>query len=242
MYSIQICNPKMAQLNEQQLNQIYDILNDLGISYESLKIDLLDHISCMVEEKMDEGLSFNESLHLSVQEFGQSNIKDTQETTVYVLNSNHNMKKTEKVILAIIIISIVMKLLHLPFSSALLLLTISTTSLIYFYLGFALFNGIRVQNIFKKSSYKGISAKRIIGAIGTGYALSISIIGILFMLMQWPGANKILVVGMTGLIIIAITCFIKTKRDKDSYYLGILRRVVFFSVICSISLLFSLVN
>ena len=46
----------MAQLKQNQVDSIFDLLLTHGVSYESLQLDLLDHICCMVEQKMDNGL------------------------------------------------------------------------------------------------------------------------------------------------------------------------------------------
>ena len=58
----------MASLSSNQVDKIYDLLVDHKITLESLQIDLLDHLCCMVEQKMDNGLDFGKSLTLSIQE------------------------------------------------------------------------------------------------------------------------------------------------------------------------------
>ena len=93
----------MAQLSNTQEDIIYDLLVDNGVSYESLQIDLVDHICCMVEQKMDNGLDFSQSLTLSTQEFGLSNFAEIQEATLYLLTLKLN--KMKKVIGIIGIIS-----------------------------------------------------------------------------------------------------------------------------------------
>lgn len=142
------------------------------------------------------------------------------------------MKKTELILIGLAVLALVMKFFHLPGSGILTVLTLSSISVIYMYLGFALFNKIRFRKIFKKESYKGISTKRIIGGIGTGLALSFSAIGILFKFQSWPGASMQLSIGLFGLGIVTIISLIKIKKSTDNYYTNILKRVAFFGAIC----------
>ena len=76
------------------------------------------------------------------------------------------MKKAEIIIVTLSIIALAMNLLLVPGGGVLTVLALSTFSIIYFYLGFALFNDIRLRKIFKKDSYKEISSSRILGAVG----------------------------------------------------------------------------
>lgn len=80
------------------------------------------------------------------------------------------MKKFELIVVLLVLLAIILKLLHITGSGILTVLTFSTLS-IFYYLSFALFNGIRLRDIFKNAAYKDTNAKRIIGAIGLGFVL-----------------------------------------------------------------------
>ena len=82
--------------------------------------------------------------------------------------------------------------------------------------------------MFKKSSYKGIKAVRIIGAIGTGFVLSIIITGVLFKIMMWPGASAMLIVGVFPIMVLSLISALKYSADKSGYYKRILLRVTVF--------------
>src|SRR5690554_4892641 len=99
------------------------------------------------------------------------------------------MKKTEIIIGTLSIIALGLNLLLIPGGGVLTVLTLSTLSTIYFYFSFALFNDIRFRKIFKKDSYENISRWRIIGAIGTGFALSATTAGLMCKFQSWPGAD-----------------------------------------------------
>jgi len=136
------------------------------------------------------------------------------------------MKKTELILLGIAILALILKMLHISGSGVLTVLSVSSISVFYMYIGFALFNNVSFRNIFKKDSYKGISSKRIIGGIGTGLALGYTIIGILFKFQSWPNASNQLGMGLLGLGIVMLISLIKIKKSTDNYYSNILKRVV----------------
>jgi glucan phosphoethanolaminetransferase (alkaline phosphatase superfamily) len=135
------------------------------------------------------------------------------------------MKKTEIIIAILSIIAFLLNLFLVPGGSVLTILMLSILSSIYFYFGFALFNNIRFRNILKKESYKGISALQIIGAIGTGLAISLTLIGIMFKIMSWPGAYVNLYVGIFASLVILIIGGLKFSKNKSDYYLKIFKRI-----------------
>ena len=99
----------MARLSQHQVDSIYDLLLTHGVSYESLQIDLLDHMCCMVEQKMDNGLVFEESLALSTKEFGLSNLSEIQEATFHLLTLKLiKMKKVVSIIAILTAISVML--------------------------------------------------------------------------------------------------------------------------------------
>lgn len=134
------------------------------------------------------------------------------------------MKKTEKIISIIAFIALGLKLIFIPGSGLLTVLSFSTLSLIYFYFGFALFNNIQLKKIFKKDSYIHISSLRILGAVGAGLSLSMIAIGIMFKFQSWPGASFNLGAGLLMLSIVIIVGLIKYSKTKDEYYINIFKR------------------
>jgi hypothetical protein len=136
------------------------------------------------------------------------------------------MKKAEIIIAIICIVAIVMNLLLVPGATIATVLSLSTLSCMYMYFSFALFNGIRLRNITKKESYKGISKPRIIGAVGAGLALALTIIGIMCIMQSYPGASFNLGEGLVALSIISVVGVVRYLKTKSSYYTGIFKRVI----------------
>ena len=138
------------------------------------------------------------------------------------------MKKVEKILIPISIISLGLNILLIPYGGVLTVLTFSTLSTLYFYFGFALFNDIRLRKIFKKDSYKNISSLKILGAIGAGLALSMTTIGLMFKFQSWPGADFNLIVGLSGMFIVTSVAIIRYTQNKSDYYTKILKRMAIF--------------
>ncbi len=138
------------------------------------------------------------------------------------------MKKIELILGVIAIIGIVLKLFHIPGGAALTILSLLTLSVFYYVFSFALFNGIRLRDIFKKEAYKETNIWRIIGAIVIGWDLSIVIIGGLFKLQSWPGGNLELLIGLVIAIIILIIAMIFYLKNKAEYYKRIAIRIAIY--------------
>lgn len=125
-----------------------------------------------------------------------------------------------------LITSSVLSFIGVVGTSAIFIIVAGILSSIYFYFSFAMFNNIRLKDIFKKSSYKGVKSLRVIGAIAVGMQLSIVILALLFKLMRWPGTIAMATMGGLGLGIIFIISLLKYVKNKSGFYVNILKRVV----------------
>jgi uncharacterized membrane protein len=149
------------------------------------------------------------------------------------------MKYLEKILAILIPIFIFLKFMLVPISSVLLAISLILLALIYYPLGFAFFNNIRLRNIFKKESYKDVTALHIIGAIAIGMALSDICVGILFKIQGYPLANTFLIVGLITTFIILIIGLIRYLKSKSNYYLYMFKRIGIISVLGIVFLIVS---
>lgn len=134
------------------------------------------------------------------------------------------MKKIEFLLILLSIVLIIMKVLALPWSGILLGITLFLLACFYYFLSFALFNKISLKGIFNKSSYKNISARRLIFAIGIGWALSITILGSLFKLEVLPYSSYILLFGVIAIGITSFISLLLKYQTKSKYFNQILLR------------------
>ncbi|HEY0029288.1 MAG TPA: TPM domain-containing protein [Bacteroidia bacterium] len=129
------------------------------------------------------------------------------------------MKLTEKILGALTILAIVFKLFLIPGGGVLFVIATQLLACLYFFFGFALFNSIRLRNIFSKAAYASVSTMKIVGAALMGIPLSMICVGITFKIQMWPGAQAMLIAGMTPAIIIFIISYIKYLTTKHVFYI-----------------------
>jgi glucan phosphoethanolaminetransferase (alkaline phosphatase superfamily) len=137
------------------------------------------------------------------------------------------MKLIERIALFEVLAAFLLRVMLFKAVIPFMIIGLSLLSMIYFYFGFALFNGIGFRGVFKKASFANVSTSRIIGAVGFGLALSIISIGILFKLLIWNGANEMLIIGASVLfciLVIAGVTFLMKKKPVDVFYKGIFMR------------------
>jgi len=128
------------------------------------------------------------------------------------------MKLFEKIFTGIIVVGLIFKFTFLPGGSILIVFGLFLLAMIYYPLGFLFFNEIPLKRVFKKVSYKGISAARIIGAIGLGMGLATVLVGLLFKIQHFPGANANLFGGLFLTLIVLIIAGMKYRKSKDVFY------------------------
>lgn len=138
------------------------------------------------------------------------------------------MKKAEIVLGASALIALAFNLLFIPGGNVLTVLLLSSLAVLYMYLSFALFNDISLKAIFKRESYKGKSIKRIVGAVLSGLALAVTIIGILFKVQAWPGASVMVGFGTAALSISLVVGVLRYARSKSGYYTRIFKRIAIY--------------
>ncbi|AXG74072.1 hypothetical protein DVK85_07370 [Flavobacterium arcticum] len=129
------------------------------------------------------------------------------------------MKKAELILVAIAIIAIGLKISHVPGGAVLGILSMGLLSMLYITLSFLLFKAKgTLQTLF---------------SVATGFTFSILTIGILFMLMFWPGASFMTLIGSISVSIVIIISLIKYSSSKLPFYKSILLRSVILCLICA---------
>ena len=201
----------MAQLKQNQVDSIFDLLLTHGVSYESLQLDLLDHICCMVEQKMDNGLEFDESLSLSTQEFGLSHLSEIQEATFHLLTLKLNkMKKVVGYIAmltaASVMLGIYFKMNHWLGASFLLMAGFVLAAL-------AVFPSMMYFDL--KNNSTTLQKAATISGYASGILLSLAT---LFKFMHWPGFFVLYYSGLAILVFLFMPLYTfknyKTNENK----------------------------
>lgn len=72
-------------LNFEQLQTIQEYVADSGLQILEVQEDVVDHLCCLVEEKMEKGFDFESALMDAQQYFSVNDLKAIQEDTIYYL-------------------------------------------------------------------------------------------------------------------------------------------------------------
>lgn len=122
------------------------------------------------------------------------------------------MKWTERIAWGAALIGLVFRVLHWPFGGFLTVLGFSTAAVVYFPLGWLLFGGAS-----RKDQLLPLS-------VITGLVLSLTVIGMLFKLQFWPGAEFNLMMGLGGCVAVLVALFgIHSRRPLAEHYFNALR-------------------
>ncbi len=80
-------------LSDEQVDYIENLLKENGLSYPPLLEDLLDHVCCAVESKMDDGTAFQVAIKEVLNAFGKDGIEKLQVQTLHLLNQKKQLMK-----------------------------------------------------------------------------------------------------------------------------------------------------
>jgi hypothetical protein len=179
------------KLAEDQIAVIRKTIHQSGIEIQTLKDDLIDHLCCVTESKIERGKSFENALSEALHELAPDGLYEIQRETIFLLNSSTIILMKKVMYLIGLITTICMsigwafRILDWPGGSELLT---------YGFLGFVLlFIPMVAINYFKVNLRSALSEKlRIILGVSSGV-----IVGVAFVLkfMHLPGADQLLLGG-----------------------------------------------
>jgi hypothetical protein len=134
----------MAELTDKELAFLSREIDKQGLTYTQLQKELLDHLCCDIEARMDEGIEFLKAFEEVSQRLENDRIQQIQEETLLLINQKYRMMKKFMYILGtlaptLLITGALFKLQHWPGASV--LLTLGTFLLAVIYLPvFAMYN------------------------------------------------------------------------------------------------------
>jgi hypothetical protein len=173
----------MYQLSEQQIDFILNDIRARGVEMESLQLNLLDHVCCIIEQNLEENGDFEGFYASTISTFYRYELCEIEEETIQLL-TNKNYYAMKKAMIIIGTISAVLmsagiafKFQHWAGASFFLVLGISSFSLMFLPLVFLL-----------KAKEKQQAKDKVVAGLGTLSGILLSM-AILFKIMHWPGAN-----------------------------------------------------
>lgn len=198
-------------LTTREVKVIRDIVKSESITIPTLRDDVVDHLSCVVEAKLESGQTFDKAIKEALEELAPKGLHELERETMFLLSYNRSIQM-KKVMYAIGLISTMsislgwlFRFLRWPGGSELAN---------YGFFGFALlFLPLLAGHRFKMNSKKSLPEKlRII--LGLLSAL-ITCMAMFFKMMHYPGADLLLLAG-AGIFIFGFLPFLFFNMYKKS--------------------------
>lgn len=223
----------MASLTEQNIREIEVLVEARGVEMKELSYDLVDHICCMVEDKIESGSTYTSALEESMASFGKKGIRQIQEETTFLLTKNIlAMRKTMHITgitaATLLLLGSIFKIQHWPGAAFMYILGAISLCLVFM----PLFLTVRI----KEKPGKLNTVSNIIGVLGA----IILCFGILFKIMHWPWAGILMNIGGILLILIFLPLYIYNGVKTNNLKTGTIVPVIV--AIAGFSLMFSLVK
>jgi hypothetical protein len=194
----------MIALSEKQVQFIHDDLLRNGIEMEDLRMSLVDHICCVIEEEITEDDQFEEFYTRIVTRFYHRHLEEIQEETKLLLTFKHYYAMKNVMIRSGAFTAIcfttgaLFKLMHWPGAAFLLLSSILVFSFLF----------LPILFLFKTREVNLRSQKSLIGiATVFGFLFSMST---LFKLMHWPYASVLWLSSLGILLLVFLPLFFFT--------------------------------
>jgi hypothetical protein len=201
----------MYILSEKQIDYILNDIKVRGVEMEDLQLNLLDHVCCIIEYELEPGGNFETFYHQTIPRFFKNELKEIEEETTLLLTFKHYyaMKKTMNTVGMIASIGIVLgaifRFQHWPGANVMLLL------------GVILFSFVFLPIIFTLKLRESKERRdKLVLFVGCSVAI-LFIIGSLFKLLHWPGANVLLGSAAVCLFFVFVPMYLFTGlRNADT--------------------------
>ncbi|MEI6576009.1 MAG: hypothetical protein WCO63_07525 [Bacteroidota bacterium] len=201
----------MYHLNEEELNFVRKEVERQDIHFRHLANDLIDHISCEIEEMISRGRKFQDAYKEVLGIIGTDGLQDLQKDTLYLTDKNYRIMKNSMKIsgvagMALLVFGILFKMQHYPGGDILLVI------------GFLLLGGLffPASLMVMRKEYQQLDRPLIYITLMIG-GLAI-IFAVLLKVLHWPGANILFLLGysMMDLLFLPLLLFSLLKNTSDS--------------------------
>lgn len=203
----------MAELSDREIEILNREIDKQGLTYTQLQKELLDHLCCDIEAKMDEGLEFLKAFEEVQSRLENNRIQEIQEETLLLINQKYRMMKKFMYILgtiapSLLIIGAIFKLQHWPGASVMIVLGSFLLGAVYL----PVFAMVSMRDTRKKE--KKVNKTLYVVGVITGF---IFITGVLFKIMHWPGAGVSLTVSVLLTVVLFIPILVvHALKDKEN--------------------------
>lgn len=202
----------IAAVIDDNYDRIRSDLVRLGLTYDRLIDDMLDHVCCMVEECMCQGSDFESSYHQVLDSIGEKRLSEIQHQTLLNLDKKFQRMKNFTYLFGlssaiITILGSLAKRMHWP--GAGVLITVGMMLIVFVFLPLYFITNHREQPEKKNPVYA------IVGYLTIALLLAAAT----FKIMHWPGAGW-LIYGSIGFLLLGfmplyvVNVFQKSGQEK----------------------------
>lgn len=138
------------------------------------------------------------------------------------------MKKTEIILIALYLVSIILKFIPAPLSSILFVLISSILATMYMMAGIPILNNLTIKKTVEPNA---LQSKQVIPAIMTSMSLSVTLIGIMFYIQRWPGSLLFIFLGVFSLLIGIVVSHFIARNKFPTLFKNILTRSFIFGTL-----------
>ena len=202
----------IAAVIDDNYERIKADLVRLGLTYERLMDDMLDHVCCMVEEYMDEGKDFESSYAQVLDTIGEKSFPEIQHQTLLNLDKKFQRMKNFTYIFGLssailTILGSFFKRMHWP--GAGIMITVGMVLIVFVFLPLYFITNHRGQ----------LEKKNPVYAIVGYLTIALLLAGATFKIQHWPGAGWLIYTAV-GFILIGfiplyvVNVFQKSGKEK----------------------------
>jgi hypothetical protein len=197
-------------LSQDQVKQVRQYVDENDIRILSLRDDVLDHLCCSVEMKINDGKSFDQSLSEATRELAPDGLTKLEYETILLLNSNNIVMKKFMYILGLLTaiamsMGFTFRLLHLPGADELFTYGFLTFALVF--LPMAAYNSFAMK--VKRTLVEKL--RIILGFTSAVFAGT----AVVFKIMHYPWVDWLLLLGAGLFSFGFLPCLFYTMYERS---------------------------
>ncbi|MEO9532507.1 MAG: hypothetical protein ABJG68_07750 [Crocinitomicaceae bacterium] len=224
----------MYKISDKQVDFILDDIAKKGIETEDVRLNILDHVCCIIENEMTNEMDFTKFYKDTIVRFYKHELREIEEETRELITFKYYyaMRRTLKISAGITVflclIGSFFKFQHWPGAGILLLLALSFFGLVFIPL-----------NIVMKYRDEKEKSSRLLMTFGFVQGMILTI-GILFKIFHWPGANIIIIGCLLLFTFIFVPVYFITRfKNPDTKFNAVVHTTF---MVAGAGLIFGLIN
>ncbi|NPA34146.1 MAG: hypothetical protein GXO48_04355 [Chlorobi bacterium] len=139
------------------------------------------------------------------------------------------MKKVELILAIVAIVSVVLKVYSVEWAFMLALFSLTTLAMLYFYSGVYYPAGVwKLKSVFSSNGSENVDKFQKLVSLIAGISIALTILGVLFKIMNWPQATVQLQMGIIGTALSTLLVLFKYAKSKPEYFLSVIKRTAIY--------------